>query len=39
MKDAIVINKNGWVTAPQKPGLGFEIVWDRMNKLIFAVLE
>ncbi len=39
MKDSIIVDQNGWVSVPQKPGLGLEIDWDRMNKLTFAVLE
>ncbi|MFH0914792.1 MAG: mandelate racemase/muconate lactonizing enzyme family protein [Chloroflexota bacterium] len=39
MKDTITPEAGGWVKVPQKPGLGLEIDWERMNKATTAVLE
>jgi len=39
MKDTITLDADGYVSVPQKPGLGLAVDWDRMNKLTTAVLE
>jgi len=39
MKDTIILDPDGWVTLPHKPGLGLDIDWDKMNTLTTAVLE
>jgi len=33
MKDAIRVDKDGYVQAPTKPGLGYDIDWEAVNKL------
>ena len=38
MKDTITLGKDGWVTMPQKSGLGLEIDWDRVAKQTTAVI-
>lgn len=38
MKDVIRIDKDGHVHAPEKPGLGYEIDWDEIEKLTIKVL-
>ena len=39
MKDTITLDDDGWVTVPQKPGLGLEIDWEKMEGLTTGVLE
>ncbi len=39
MKDTITLDDDGWVTVPQKPGLGLEIDWEKMEELTTGVLE
>jgi L-alanine-DL-glutamate epimerase-like enolase superfamily enzyme len=34
----ITLDEDGWVTIPQKPGLGLPIDWERLNKMTTAVL-
>ena len=33
MKDVIRVEKDGYVSAPTKPGLGYDIDWDTIKKL------
>ncbi len=33
MKDVIRVAKDGYVYAPTKPGLGYDIDWDAVKKL------
>ena len=33
MRNSIWIDDDGWVTAPSRPGLGYEIDWDEMDRL------
>jgi L-alanine-DL-glutamate epimerase-like enolase superfamily enzyme len=39
MKKAITLDQDGWVTLPQKPGLGLEMDWERIEKATLAVME
>ena len=39
MQDAITLDDDGWVTIPQKPGLGLEIDWEKTDKHTIAVIE
>lgn len=39
MFETITPDKDGWVTIPQKPGLGLDVDWEKMDKLTAAVLE
>ncbi len=39
MKDTITLDADGYVSMPQKPGLGLDVDWNKMNKLTTAVLE
>ena len=34
MKDVLRTNKDGYIYAPTKPGLGMEIDWEKMNEKI-----
>lgn len=38
IKDVIRIDKDGYVHAPKKPGLGYEIDWDEIEKLTIKIL-
>ena len=38
MKDVLRTNKDGYMYAPTKPGLGMEIDWDKMmSKSIYSI--
>jgi L-alanine-DL-glutamate epimerase-like enolase superfamily enzyme len=39
MDDTLTLDKDGWVALPQKPGLGLEIDWERIEKRTLAVME
>ena len=39
VENPITLDKDGWVTIPEKPGLGLEIDWKKMGKLTKAVIE
>ncbi len=39
MKDTIWIDSDGYVSAPTKPGLGYEIDWDQINALTEEIVE
>lgn len=39
MADAITLDPDGWVSVPQKPGLGLELDGEQMQKRTLAVLE
>lgn len=39
MKDTLWIDQDGWVTAPTKPGLGYEVDMDEIDRLTVEVLE
>ena len=39
MRDSIALDGDGWVTILTKPGLGFDIDWERMDKLTLTFIE
>ena len=39
MRDTITLDDDGWVTIPQRPGLGFDIDWKQIDKLTLTVME
>jgi len=38
MKDVIRIDKDGYVRAPKKPGLGYDIDWEDIKKLTIKII-
>ena len=38
MKDVITLEADGYVTIPQKPGLGLELDWHKVDKLTTAII-
>jgi L-alanine-DL-glutamate epimerase-like enolase superfamily enzyme len=39
MKTTIRLDNDGWVTLPQKPGLGLDMDWELIEKCTLAVME
>jgi L-alanine-DL-glutamate epimerase-like enolase superfamily enzyme len=39
MFDAITLVEDGWVTVPQKPGLGLDMDWERIDACTLAIME
>jgi L-alanine-DL-glutamate epimerase-like enolase superfamily enzyme len=39
MQETITPDADGYVSLPQKPGLGLSINWDKMNEITTAILE
>jgi L-alanine-DL-glutamate epimerase-like enolase superfamily enzyme len=39
MLDTIGLDKDGWVTVPQKPGLGLNVDWKRMEGCTLDIME
>ncbi|MFO1321783.1 MAG: enolase C-terminal domain-like protein [Burkholderiales bacterium] len=38
MKDVIRVGADGWVDAPTRPGLGYDVDWDAIDKLTLKVV-